>query len=601
MEEIDAHCFKLFGICDEDRHAVIEDLGGASEAQDEAEETEEEAGTDVGDEEDTETAAPTGLTAELVSWAIGVAFGRFDLSLANGARLPPGMPKPFGSLPACSPAMLTGDDGLPCRRAPIGYPIDFPERGILVDDPGHAHDLTAAVQTVFREVFGREAEARWEEATKMLAPGARGLRGWLMDVFFEHHLKRYSRSGRRAPIYWQLSIPSGQYSVWLYAHRVTRDSLFELQTDVVAPKLAHEENRLADLRAGAAAHLSAAKRREVEAQERLVEDLRVMLEEVRRVAPLWSPFLDDGVVLTMAPLWRLAPQHRAWQRELKSRWDDLIDEKYEWAQMAMHLWPERVVPKCAMDRSLAIAHELEDAFWVEGLDRRWRQRGAIDSTMRYLEDGLLSESLRATVIDLKRFAQQHIEQQSEAGWWVDLKSGRHDDTPLALALWPDRVLRRARAQPSLLGGLGLPLPARGFDDRALAALLKRYRPRHSEADLEVLDAFCATVGNAAAWETRWADLDIGRLDEQPLARFLYPRRVLARALTDHAFAAGHDLARWFWLNTPAGPRRLREPEEEVKIALAERDRPAMKAALKAFLESPVAPGSARRERRVRSA
>ena len=29
----------------------------------------------------------------------------------------------------------------------------------------------------------------------------------------------------------------------------------------------------------------------------------------------------------------------------------------------MHLWPERVVPKCAADRSLAIAHGLEDNFW----------------------------------------------------------------------------------------------------------------------------------------------------------------------------------------------------------------------------------------------
>ena len=31
----------------------------------------------------------------------------------------------------------------------------------------------------------------------------------------------------------------------------------------------------------------------------------------------------------------------------------------------MRLWPERVVPKCAEDRSLAIAHGLEDVFWVE--------------------------------------------------------------------------------------------------------------------------------------------------------------------------------------------------------------------------------------------
>ena len=37
----------------------------------------------------------------------------------------------------------------------------------------------------------------------------------------------------------------------------------------------------------------------------------------------------------------------------------------------MHLWPERVVPKCATDRSLAIAHGLEEVFWVEGTDGKW--------------------------------------------------------------------------------------------------------------------------------------------------------------------------------------------------------------------------------------
>ena len=46
------------------------------------------------------------------------------------------------------------------------------------------------------------------------------------------------------------------------------------------------------------------------------------------------------------------------------------DGKYDWAHIAMHLWPERVVPKCATDRSLAIAHGLEDVFWTKD-DGKW--------------------------------------------------------------------------------------------------------------------------------------------------------------------------------------------------------------------------------------
>ena len=120
------------------------------------------------------------------------------------------------------------------------------------------------------------------------------------------------------------------------------------------------------MRADAGSNPSGAQRKLIEAQEAFVDELRVFLDEVRRVAPLWSVDLDDGVVVNLAPLWRLVPQHKPWQKELKSKWDDLVAGKYDWAHLAMHLWPERVVPKCATDRSLAIAHGLEDVFWVEG-------------------------------------------------------------------------------------------------------------------------------------------------------------------------------------------------------------------------------------------
>ena len=40
----------------------------------------------------------------------------------------------------------------------------------------------------------------------------------------------------------------------------------------------------------------------------------------------------------------------------------------------MHFWPERVVPKCSTDRSVAIAHRLEDVFWVLGPDDKWTLR-----------------------------------------------------------------------------------------------------------------------------------------------------------------------------------------------------------------------------------
>ena len=93
-----------------------------------------------------------------------------------------------------------------------------------------------------------------------------------------------------------------------------------------------------------------------------------------RIAPLWNPIHDDGVIINFAPLWRLVPQHRAWQRECKACWDKLVAADYDWSHLAMHLWPERVVPKCADDRSLAIAHGLENVFWFEDADGKWKKR-----------------------------------------------------------------------------------------------------------------------------------------------------------------------------------------------------------------------------------
>jgi len=176
-------------------------------------------------------------------------------------------------------------------------------------------------------------------------------------------------------------VPSGRTSVWLYAQRLTRDSIFQLQNDFVAPKLAHEERQLTSLLQHAGGSSSAKERKEIDAQEAFVDELRGLLDEVKRVAPLWRPTLEDGVVLTMAPLWRLVPNHKAWQKELKSQWDEVCVGKYDWAQLAMHLWPERVVSKCAEDRSLAIAHGLEEVFWVEGADGKWQKRRVDQATI----------------------------------------------------------------------------------------------------------------------------------------------------------------------------------------------------------------------------
>jgi hypothetical protein len=400
-EEIDACCFDLYGIDVADQRAITDGFGEVASQPSEQADTGSNADTELDDiDYDDDNVDASSLTADLASWAVAVALGRFDVRVATEVRQFPSEPKPFDPLPACSPAMLTGDDDLPRATPPVGYPIAFPENGLLVDDPGHARDITAAVRAVFEEVFKESADAWWNDVGALLDPKKRDLRDWLATSFFERHLKRHSKSRRKSPIIWQLAVPSGRYSVWLYAHRITRDSFIQVQNDLVAPKLDHEERRLASLVRDAGANPSSKESKEIEAQDALVGELRDFLDKVKRVAPLWRPTLDDGVVLTMAPLWQLVPQHKPWQKELKSKWDDLVAGKFDWAHLAMHLWPERVVPKCAEDRSLAIAHGLEDALWFEDEDGKWKPRKKLHRSVDDLVSERTSTAVKAALTSL---------------------------------------------------------------------------------------------------------------------------------------------------------------------------------------------------------
>lgn len=246
------------------------------------------------------------------------------------------------------------------------------QAGIHVDDEGHEQDIARSVQDGFAKALADDTRAMHQEALDIL--GTSSLRAWLRRDYFRVHLDTYSVSRRKAPIYWQLATPSASYSVWLYLHAFTKDTLFRVQNDYVAPKLAHEERRLEVMERELREKATAADRKALAAQEAFVEELRTFVDEVKRVAPLWKPNLDDGVIINFAPLWRLVAQHKPWQKEVKSTWDALCGGKYDWAHLAMHLWPERVVPKCAADRSLAIAHGLEEVFWEQDADGKWTAR-----------------------------------------------------------------------------------------------------------------------------------------------------------------------------------------------------------------------------------
>lgn len=322
---IDAIAFELYGFEEADREIVN---GPVTD--------EEEAETDEEDDGDVEAEVPS--TDGLLSWAVGVAFGRFDLRIATGERPFPPEPEPFDPLPTRAPGML-----------PDGAQPFHAHDGILVDEQGHPHDLVHVVEEVLGQVN---------------APVPDDLRRWLRKEFFAFHLKLYSKSRRKAPIYWPLTTASGGYTLWAYYPSLSSQTLYKAINDFIEPKLKQIGSDLTVLRGK-----GTARSRDDEKQFETLQAFELELVELRdtllALAPTYRPSQNDGVQIGAAPLWPLF-RHKPWQKVLKDTWAKLEKGNYDWANLAMNYWPERVREKCKTDKSLAIAHGLE-AIFVEPL------------------------------------------------------------------------------------------------------------------------------------------------------------------------------------------------------------------------------------------
>jgi hypothetical protein len=345
-------------------------------------------------------------TQSLISIALGCAFGRWDIRYATGEKTAPELPDPFAPLALCPLGQLQNAQGLPARSEDVhaAYPVRISWDGILVDDPGfdggqlHKEDIVRRTREVLNVLWKDKAQDIEQEACDIL--GVADLRTYFRKGFFPDHIKRYSKSRRKAPIYWQLSTGSASYSVWLYYHRFTKDTFYKLLNEYVNPKLQFEERELLSARQQYGQSPTASQRKEIAARETFVAELKAFKEEVARIAPLWNPDLNDGVIINFAPLWRLVPQNKSWQKECKNVWDKLVSGDYDWAHLAMHLWPERVVPKCTTDRSLAIAHGLDEALWEEDEKGKWHAKEISKETLNALIQERTSATVKAALEEL---------------------------------------------------------------------------------------------------------------------------------------------------------------------------------------------------------
>jgi hypothetical protein len=282
----------------------------------------------------------------VLSLCFGSLVGRWDcrsaFNISSNFMLSPA----FESIPQCAPGMLQGANGLLLLDTPLDYPIRIDWDGILVDDPDHQDDVVRRVREVLEVIWRDQADAIEKEACEILS--VKDLRDYFRktgkDGFWGDHVSRYTKSRRKAPIYWLLQSSKKNYALWIYYHRLDKDILFKALLNYIEPKLRLEESRLDSLRsqkqAGGVSGKAAKKvDQDIERQDDLLSELRDFEEKLRRAANLHlEPDLNDGVVLNIAPLHELVP----W-KEAKSYWEELLEGKYEWSSIGKQLREKRMV------------------------------------------------------------------------------------------------------------------------------------------------------------------------------------------------------------------------------------------------------------------
>jgi len=373
--QIDNEVYRLYGIIEEDRDIIEAELAGGTTDDDEDEPTDTKETEAI---EAVSSITLQELAIRWISYVVGVVLGRFQPGIAGalGSAIYSKSDFAIGSLPAPNEAEFDELVGPPERFASMdaqGGRHVFPAQveqalqalalpdGIAVLDEGHPRDLAKLILQALELMLGETA------AREVIQTGASGdLRKFLeKDYFTAWHFKWY----RKRPVYWPIQSSKRSYGFVLFHEKITRETFYAIQRE---PYLDTQRNAVAfkigDLQS-ASARLTGASRKkaekELDEQRKLADELAEFAKDLEAITlggyepkPNW---IDDGVILRMAPLWKVIP---IWKNEPKKYWERLEAGDFDWSHIAMKYWPERVNEKCKTNKSYAIAHGHEE--WYEG-------------------------------------------------------------------------------------------------------------------------------------------------------------------------------------------------------------------------------------------
>ena len=208
-------------------------------------------GEQAGDEEDDDSGSMvlsyTSLAAQTVVSLCRTSAGRWNESVfrRDVPHVPDNVFEPLPNVPpaAWKPEEVSGADAGDESKL-------FTSDGILVDDIDNPCDIALKASYVLENTWLQESEAIESQLCEVL--GVKELRDYFRKPgkggFWDDHVSRYSKSRRKAPIYWLLQSSKKNYALWLYYHRLDKDLLFKALVNYVEPKIRLEVSRLETLR-----------------------------------------------------------------------------------------------------------------------------------------------------------------------------------------------------------------------------------------------------------------------------------------------------------------------------------------------------------------
>lgn len=283
------------------------------------------------------------MAQEIVMELVGMAFGRWNTAYAKDEQAIPEFGDVFDALPFM-PVVSQGEAACPAQ-------LDVPTDGILTNNSDSSLCLATHVREVMHYLWADRADDMEYELCQLI--GCKSLQAYLASPtgFFDYHFKRYTKSRRKAPIYWLLASEDGTVDYWVYYPKLSKNTLPQL----IIHLREQQEQLRTRLNAALAAH-DKTQESQIRAEQEQVEG---MMDELNRIlAAGYVPNHDDGVPVTAAPLLHLAAS-RPWRVECEKNMELLEKGDYDWSHLAMSMYPARVTQKAKKDWCMALTHGLE--------------------------------------------------------------------------------------------------------------------------------------------------------------------------------------------------------------------------------------------------